>query len=452
MEFLTMSVVSNSSGKSGFILRDYAHAAHTFLTEPGYIMAPKYGFLFHIVITFNEQANNTLDIEKRIISALAKKVDLPKFTVDVTSLNKYNWREKVQSKITYDPVNIVFHDDAKNVIRNFWIAYNSYYYADPHNRNIVDWEDTLPIELSDRKKRFGLDNSQTKRFIKTIDIYSMGNQTYTLYKLVNPIISKFNFDTHDYAEGGKIMESNITVEYESVIYEQGSTKEIPQFGSDTPYYDNDPSRLSQARINPRGVVLPSRTPELLLDKQENIPQNNFQATEQARITPVNLQIQNPSNQVTKITPVPGRSPSNPTVPSYSIQDKILEFDAIKTQTVNALYTSQPFTFPTAKEFDPVIKNNYASSGRLVSSNINPESKEINRIPLSSSVVASNGAFISSVPKSSNGLFGSSANNSSELLITPNVPENLTESERLLFLKSFPPLPSTDTRVRMAPYV
>lgn len=402
--------ISSASGKAGFITRDYAHAAKTFLPEPGYVMAPKLGFLFHVVISFNPSVSNSLNVEKNIISALAKRVDLPKYTVSVETLNKYNWRERVQTKLTYDPVNITFHDDSKNVIRNLWLAYNSYYYADPSNNDITNWADTLSYETSTRDKRYGLDNRQTVRFINSIDIYSMSNQTYTLYSLVNPMVSRFNLDNYDYSENAKVMESTLTVEYESVIYKQGSTKDIPHFGKNSAFYDNDPSRLGAAELNSTPTQNPNNSPEQVIQRQTNISS-----------------IAEPYPQVR----------SNPAQVSLS------QFDAAKSVAANSLTGSQRFTFPTAREIENVsslvdidARNRNSNAGRIRSSGI----------------VVSNGLTITSNPPSSNGIFESSANNASSLLITARIPDGLTASEQVAFAKAFPPLPTTDSRTRLPPYV
>lgn len=403
--------ISNSNGKSGFVTRDYAHAAKTFLAEPGYVMAPKLGFLFHVVISFNDQASTTLGVEKNIISALAKRIDLPKYSVTVETLNKYNWRERVQTKLTYDPINIAFHDDSKNVIRNLWLAYNSYYYADPSNSEMTSWEDSLAVEIGKRKNRYGLDNKQSKRFINSIDIYSMSNQIYTLYRLVNPMITKFNLDNYDYSEASKVMESTITVEYESVIYKQGSTTDIPNFGKNSSFYDNDPSRLGLADINAITNQVPNNSPDELINRQPNNKTSQNEAYPQIRL-----------NQATV---------------------SLSQFNAAKAVAATSLTGSQRFSFPTAREIE--------NMSALVDIDAKGRNTNAGRIK-SSGIVVSNGSTITSNPPSSNGIFDASSNNASSLLIIAKIPDGLTPAERNAFNNAFPPLPTTDARTRLPPYV
>jgi hypothetical protein len=51
---------------------------------------------------------------------LVKRVELPKFNIGTKTLNAYNRKNTIQTNIQYDPVNLTFHDDAADVITNFW--------------------------------------------------------------------------------------------------------------------------------------------------------------------------------------------------------------------------------------------------------------------------------------------------------------------------------------------
>jgi hypothetical protein len=57
-------------------------------------------------------------------------VDLPKFTINNETLNQYNRKRVVQTKINYDPVTLTFHDDGGDNVRKMWYAYYNYYYKD----------------------------------------------------------------------------------------------------------------------------------------------------------------------------------------------------------------------------------------------------------------------------------------------------------------------------------
>ena len=75
----------------------------------------------------------------------------------------------------------------------------------------------------------------------------MGRKSYTTYTLVNPIITAWQHDTVDYADGTTATNS-ITVAYESVFYNRGSVEagfngEPTGFG-DPSHYDTTPSPIT----------------------------------------------------------------------------------------------------------------------------------------------------------------------------------------------------------------
>jgi len=116
-------------------LRDYRHASRVFTTN-AYELKPRFKFLFHVSFTLNfEQIpalSSAIGVDDATnISYVVKTVDLPKFTVENETLNQYNRKRVIQTRINYDPINIVFHDDGGDVVRNMWYNYFSYYYKDP---------------------------------------------------------------------------------------------------------------------------------------------------------------------------------------------------------------------------------------------------------------------------------------------------------------------------------
>jgi len=106
-------------------LKDYTHASLLFVGDQ-YRLVPKTGFLFHVFIDVNsgvyasDPANPN---STREIGLMAKTADLPKFSAETKTYNAYNRANIIQSKIKYDPINIAFHDESSNVVRNFWINF-----------------------------------------------------------------------------------------------------------------------------------------------------------------------------------------------------------------------------------------------------------------------------------------------------------------------------------------
>ena len=79
----------------------------------------------------------------------------------------------------------------------------------------------------------GADNFSGKNqdaYIKSIEIFSMNAGKAQKVTLESPIISSFNHDTHDHAEGTGMMEASMTVRYTGVKYEfEVSAGDIPGF-------------------------------------------------------------------------------------------------------------------------------------------------------------------------------------------------------------------------------
>jgi hypothetical protein len=236
------------------VLRDYTHASRTFTTN-SYELKPRFKFLFHVSFTINVQQIPYLrgvfgndDIQE--LSLLVKTVDLPKYNVATHTLNQYNRKRVVQTKVEYQPVTMTFHDDGGDNSRKLWYYYFSYYFKDPAQQylspNVTNG--SLGASLN-RQAGFGYntrdiynDILQVKDwgyagetwtdgtsapggkppFFRDIRIYGMDQRKYAEYVLINPIISNWNHDQYDYSQGSGIMQHSMTINYETVKYYEGA--------------------------------------------------------------------------------------------------------------------------------------------------------------------------------------------------------------------------------------
>lgn len=235
-------------------LRDYTHASRTFTTN-AFELKPRYKFLFHVSFTINTAEIPFLrgvfgssDVSE--LSLLVKTVDLPKYNVQTATMNQYNRKRLVQTKIDYQPVNITFHDDGGDNARRLWYYYFSYYYNDPSQKylspNVTNgsvgtsqnrttgfgyprsdiYNDTLQVPTWGYSGENWSNGSSTANgkpaFFKDIRIYGMDQRKFAEYILINPIIKSWNHDTYDYSQGSGIMQHSMTVEYETVKYYEGA--------------------------------------------------------------------------------------------------------------------------------------------------------------------------------------------------------------------------------------
>lgn len=272
-------------------LKDYAHAAKTFLPN-GYALVPRNKFLFHTYFNINTGVNvlaNAFPAEEAVqIGLMVKTIQLPKFTMDTETLNQYNRKRIIQKKLNYGPLTMTFHDDGSSVTRNMWYNYYSYYYKDPsqtylapratngssgqnqsaagftyntrdiydNDRPVNDWgyvgeaydDGTNVIDVRTGKQAF----------FKDITVYGLNQHKWVAYVLINPLIKNWDHDTYDYSQGTGTMQNSMTIEYETVKYYEGAIGQVRPdtnvvgFG-DPAYYDNIRSSLS--RPGSTGTVL-----------------------------------------------------------------------------------------------------------------------------------------------------------------------------------------------------
>jgi hypothetical protein len=236
---LGRSILNSLSG--GGRVRDYAHASKVFRPN-GFSRAGKSKFLFHVY--FNLNRNLGINLSPRELSYMVKSAELPKFNFDIRIQNQYNKKNLTQHKINYQPVSIRFHDDNGNEIRELWRSYYNYFISDGRYTESMSWPTDIYYPGDARLvNRWGLDSDSDEGFFRSIDIYSLYAGESFKISLIKPVISAFNHDTHDYAEGNSLMEHTMTIQYSSVKYTNGYWSGTPGF-ADFQFYDNQPSDLA----------------------------------------------------------------------------------------------------------------------------------------------------------------------------------------------------------------
>jgi len=246
--------------QAGQSTRPYDHATKLFLSD-NFRLAPKQSFLYYVVINLDPSQTqlgggflgSALKFADRFQSLetgmLVKSVDLPKFTLSTKTLNSYNRKNIVQTHIQYDPVEIKFHDDAADVITNFWNDYYTYYYRDS------DYSTTAygqPYKYQPRNKLgwgFSPRNSAIPNFLSNIRIFSLHNKRFTEYYLVNPIITNWRHGQHRSDGDRDTMENSMSVSYETVKYFTGYVNPVSVDGFSLLHYDNTNSPISTSVTN-----------------------------------------------------------------------------------------------------------------------------------------------------------------------------------------------------------
>jgi len=273
-------------------LRDYTHAYDTFVNG-NYNLLPRNKFLFYVYFNVNLNipalANLFSGGKQSQVGILVKTAQLPSYDIDVATMNQYNRKRLVQTKINYNPAQIVFNDDNSDLIRNMWYQYYQYYYSDPTyqygntpaqsgvlgqlatplpviggNYNVSDvYAPNRPVEhwgLSGQGyTNPTLDSLATslltgpasgqQPFFNDITIYGMSQKTFAQYTMINPLITNWTHDTYDYSQGSQVMTHTMTIRYETVKHCSGDiggdtpSDQMPGF-ADPSHYDTTKSPIA----------------------------------------------------------------------------------------------------------------------------------------------------------------------------------------------------------------
>lgn len=240
-------------GQSGN-LKDHAHASKLY-TPNNYGFVPKATWLYYVIFNINSSISPRLvdkswyEKNRRNINLLVKKVDLPKFKLHTETLNQYNRQTVIQTKITYEPIKIVFHDDMSNITTDLWKNYYQYYYSDGSDitKPIFSNNKYEITELGKQLYGYNTFGDKPEPFFNSIEIYQLNRQQFTKFTIINPLITIWSHGTHDQTSESQLMENSMDISYETVLYDTDLkknriTKSNPGFAEK--YYDRSPSPIS----------------------------------------------------------------------------------------------------------------------------------------------------------------------------------------------------------------
>lgn len=248
--------VTNKPGEPW--LRGYDHANKLY-RENNYALSPKPGFIYFVDFNVNPEIKEYLSGSKdqtniemlSLAGILAKTVQMPKFKIATETLNQYNRKTNIQTKLTYDPVRLEFHDDHASNTSSLWQNYYKYYYRDSTyavggvGSKIADaYKDTKYGKID---HAYGLYNFKQVPFFTSIDIYILHQGNFTSLSLINPVITGWEHDTLDQTDGTKMLKNTMTVVYEDVFYDKGSVLSGTESASfrENGHYDNTPSAYNK---------------------------------------------------------------------------------------------------------------------------------------------------------------------------------------------------------------
>ena len=252
--------LNNYNGPKGN-LADFRHASRMFV-ENNFALAPKFKFLYHVFFSLDPSVANIIPslVQKYTteIGLLVKSAELPKFAASIETKNKYNRKKHVQTNISYDPINVSFHDDNQGITTALLEAYYRFYYADAWHGDTpgaysktAGGTDNTYMGTERQRYRYGLDNNISVPFFNNIQISQLSRNQYTTYTLVNPIISNWSHDSVASDDNSTGLENNITIQYEAVHYSRGQITADDSgdpAGFGTEHYDKQPSPLQSLSV------------------------------------------------------------------------------------------------------------------------------------------------------------------------------------------------------------
>lgn len=279
--------LESGTGSSKGNLGDYAHASRLY-TSDSFSLAPKTKFLYHVVFNFHPNAlNNAASFKQQhrtTVGLLVKEVELPKFKINVDTVQQYNRKKQIHTRLDYEPVTLKFHDDNSGVTTQLWSTYYGYYFADskhggsagtvgPGPLGLANFlsnaipgvgkflgipkgtSGTTPTTIPEYQRNsyknlvstvnYGLDNQSMAPFFTSIQIFQLSRHQYQSFTLVNPVITAWQHDAMDNSSSEPAA-NTMTIAYEAVIYGQGSVSEDNPAGFAVRYYDKTPSPINLA--------------------------------------------------------------------------------------------------------------------------------------------------------------------------------------------------------------
>lgn len=204
------------------MIRDSRTAASNFhLTSDSWDGVPKPKFLYYIRFVRSNAGTSGNDWAKGI-GVLAKNIDRPKVNFETETLNQYNKKRVVQTRVEYEPVSFTFYDTVDNKVLHMFEDYFRYYYGDPNNTRNTDWSwDVMSAEMNQGSAGWGFippTGTNNTYFFSHIELYYIYGGYYSRYDLMNPKVKSFQPSDMSYTESDGA-EITMQFEFEGYAYQ-----------------------------------------------------------------------------------------------------------------------------------------------------------------------------------------------------------------------------------------
>jgi hypothetical protein len=159
-------------------------------------------FLYKVKFVYNPNTGLKKEEMEKLQKAqfLVKTIDKPTIQMEHQDVNYYNYRTKVMTKIMFNPLNMVFFDDASNFVTNMFGRYMSYISPLFGRTAATDLPERCGM-VTDKTQSSASSRSDYS-FMKEIivqQIYGHGKAS-TIFRFINPRIEQFDFDGLDHED------------------------------------------------------------------------------------------------------------------------------------------------------------------------------------------------------------------------------------------------------------
>jgi hypothetical protein len=185
----------------------------------------------HYVVTAEVSSDAAIDANDDVW-LLTDAVSLPGYRYNTQTLNQYNRKRVVQTRIDYDPIQMSVVDTVDNSFLKLLISYNQHYFGNMNTGGqargalLKTPEEYVLDTTVDSPFNFGYHPTQhtQKYFFDTITIHRQYGGEDQRVIIINPLISQVQHDQLTYAAGADAVRWNLTLEYEGIRYEGFESK------------------------------------------------------------------------------------------------------------------------------------------------------------------------------------------------------------------------------------
>jgi hypothetical protein len=227
---------TNGQGQP-LLLQDSSLAATNFgINGIQFLSVPKSKFMFYVRFlrtgASSLNSDGSVNIAADIISDqnvsadigfVVKHMDRPRINFETETINQYNKKRVIQKKVTYNPIQLTFHDTIDNQVYRMFQSYFEFYFADSQHSSTFDWtNDVISSQIIGTDIGWGFIGSNLTaglaNYFTTVEVYQVFSGYYNQYDLINPKFLRFEPDQLDYSDGQSTNEITLELAYEGVNF------------------------------------------------------------------------------------------------------------------------------------------------------------------------------------------------------------------------------------------